>query len=72
MKAITIKELAKDANDLIAAGYGDRKILLTDDDEGNGTHECFQLFSELTEDSMMPLPYGVSEEEAIKNYLVLG
>ena len=73
MEAITIKQLAKEANRLVKAGYGDKKILLTSDDEGNGTHELFQLFSAVEdEEGMLPLPYGVSEEDAINNYLVLG
>lgn len=73
MEAITIKQLAKEANRLVKAGYGDKKILLTSDDEGNGTHELFQLFSAVgDEEGMLPLPYGVSEEDAINNYLVLG
>ncbi len=73
MEAITIKQLAEESARLVKVGYGDKKILITSDDEANGTHELFQLFTKMGEDEgMLPLPFGVSEEDAINNYLVLG
>ena len=42
---ITVKELAKACAAQVKAGNGDKKILLSDDDEGNGYHQLFFLFS---------------------------
>ena len=44
-KAITVEELAKSCLAQLKAGNGKKKILLSDDDEGNGYHEMFFLFT---------------------------
>ena len=36
--AMTLKELKRQVDAAIKAGFGDRTILLSDDDEGNGFH----------------------------------
>ena len=76
---MTINELHRDLGKLIKAGYGNKKILISQDDEGNGYHELF--FSVNTDvksfgfgDSWAVgmLPYGVSVEDAEENYVILG
>ena len=42
MKAITVDELYRALAIARKYGFGDKKILLSNDDEGNGYHECFQ------------------------------
>lgn len=73
MNAITVKQLMKLCQMEIAKGNGKKKILLSDDDEGNGFHECFFTFTDphnLTIDAYL-LPHGVTEEN-VYEYLILG
>lgn len=73
MKAITVEQLMKLCQMEIAKGNGKKKILLSDDDEGNGFHECFFTFTDphnLTIDAYL-LPHGVTEEN-VYEYLILG
>ena len=42
----TIKDLLKACQEQIAKGNGDKVIVLSDDDEGNGYHEMYYLFTE--------------------------
>lgn len=41
IKQVTVKELADSLNSLVERGFGDKKIVLSDDNEGNGFHGCF-------------------------------
>lgn len=76
MKAVTIKRLYELLKEEVKNGRGDKKILLSNDDEGNGYH---QMFYELTtikeEDAKYYDEYmlsGVSVKDAIKDYVILG
>lgn len=76
-RAFTIEQLAKMCESEIKNGNGKKRILLSNDDEGNGYHELFYAFTPTDEiflpnHSMCGLPYGVSYEDAIKRYVVLG
>lgn len=72
--AITVKELAKYCKEVIEKGGGDRKILISADDEGNGYHELFFGFTgaKSLKDGMSFLPFGVDGEKADKEYIILG
>ena len=74
MKAITVRDLAIFCTKMILSGRGDKRILLTNDDEWNGYHELFEGFftnmSEATCGGQM-LPHGVSEAN-INDYVILG
>lgn len=78
MEAITVKQMYAALRDTVNAGLGDKKILLSNDDEGNGYHECF--FAVTTDvksfgfqDGHAPeLPFNVSPEDAEKNYVIIG
>lgn len=74
MKAITIKELHAYLGKAIEDGYGDRKILLSSDDEGNSYHEMFFAMSMARDcvSSDSQLPYGVTMDEANNEYVILG
>lgn len=73
-KALTIKDLHSALETAIMNGYGDKKILLSSDDEGNSYHEMFFGMSIVEECvcSISQLPYGVDMDKAIKKYVILG
>ena len=48
--ALTIKQLAKLCAEEIKAGNGDKKILISSDDEGNGFHGLFYPFTTAQEE----------------------
>ncbi len=74
MQTLTISQLATILIKEVRKGNGDKKILLTTDDEGNGCHECFFGVSPTNNGTIdyMCMPYGVSYEDAYKNYMLLG
>ena len=75
MEMLTINDLAKFVNAEIKKGNGAKKIMLSDDDEGNGYHGLYFAFTPTEKvfgGSYSPsLPYGVKGEE-LKDYVVLG
>lgn len=44
-KGITVKELMECCSEQIKIGNGDKYIIISDDDEGNGYHTLFYAFS---------------------------
>lgn len=68
---ITVKELLKACQEQVAKGNGDKGILLSRDDEGNGYHSCFYLFSEdvfeFTDPEEMQMP-----AKDLANCIILG
>ena len=56
-KGITVKELFEACKKQIAKGNGDKHILISDDDEGNGFHTLFYLFQDNKEEIEMFLAY---------------
>lgn len=73
-KAITVKQLYAELGKLIKQGNGNRKIMLTDDDECNGIHQCWYYPSVWNEDELkcINLPFGVTPKDVAESYLVLG
>ena len=73
-KALTIKDLHSALETAIMNGYGDKKILLSSDDEGNSYHEMFFAMSMARDciSSDCQLPYGVTMDEANNEYVILG
>ena len=49
MKVITVEELAVLAKYEVERGNGKKKIMLSDDDEGNGYHAMFYAFSKVSD-----------------------
>jgi len=74
MKVITIDELSKLCEQMKKKGYGKKKILLSGDDEGNDYHVLYYGFSTDIKGKEISygLPWGVSEEDFDKNYVILG
>lgn len=49
MKALTVKDLKKECEKQIKMGNGDKTIMISDDDEGNGFHYLWYSFSSMTD-----------------------
>ena len=75
MKTITVDQLAQMCLQLSAQGKGSKKVMMSDDDEQNGFHEAFEGITEgekiATWIAQYQLPYGVTKEEFIKDYVIL-
>lgn len=72
-KAITVEQLLNACARQVDLGNGDKRILISTDDEGNGFHELFFGFTlpeTLTMDAY-ELPYGVDPEQ-MDEYMLLG
>ena len=80
MKTLTIAQLMADCISEVKKGNGDKKVMISNDDEGNGFHELF--FGITSGDSMKEmgeylvknlcmLPHGVDESN-ISEYVILG
>ena len=73
---MTIEDLHDACVRQMAAGNGQRRILLSGDDEGNSYHELFFGFSPDMDfdDPVMSccLPYGVTPKDVARDYIVLG
>lgn len=50
MEQLTLKELKKCVDTMVKRGYGDRKLVVSDDNEGNGYHGMFYGVSPMEED----------------------
>ncbi len=48
---VTVKELLKACQQEVAKGNGDKFIFISRDDEGNGWHQLWYNFTELTPDT---------------------
>ena len=79
MNTITVDELYKALGQARKNGFGKKKILLSNDDEGNGYHECFFAVSTDVKSFGLGeswaagmLPYGVTPEEAERDYVIVG
>ena len=79
MKTLTIAQLMADCISEVKKGNGDKKILISNDDEGNGFHELFfgitsgdnmkEMEQYLSENSYM-VPFGVAYN--LSEYVILG
>ena len=67
MTVVTINRLLELCKEQIAKGNGDKKILLSNDDEGNGYHE---MYYEITEDVAGNDMWGQIEHP--EEYVILG
>lgn len=71
MKTLTIEVLYKLCQNQILSGNGKKKILLSDDDEGNGYHECYYHFTPI-DNELMAYAYFPIEENEKDDYIILG
>ena len=75
---LTISQLASICKAQIKKGNGGKKILISNDDEGNGYHElffgCSPIEGEMKDyllDASYMLPFGVDESN-IDEYVIIG
>lgn len=73
MTEMTIRTLFSLCVEQMKNGNGDKKILISNDDEGNGYHGLYFAFSETNKMSLseFELPYGVKVSE-LSDYVILG
>lgn len=70
---ITVRQLADLAGQEIAKGNGNKKVYISQDDEGNGYHALFYGFTSDKKDleEIKEYCYGLENEE-LDNVVVLG
>ena len=67
MQVVTVERLLKCLQDQVAKGNGKKKILLSNDDEGNGYHEMYYEIIEVVESNDMWAEIKNPDE-----YIILG
>lgn len=75
MKPLTINELYKECEKQIKKGNGNKVIMLSDDDEGNGYHYCWYSFTNIEDalDTYIQDDYLINERIAKKeDTIILG
>lgn len=74
MKGMTVNDLLRCCKQQVALGNGEKKIMISSDDEGNQYHELFYQFTTIEQFGEIrdyQLPYGVNAEN-INEYVILG
>ena len=72
-KVLTVNDMLEELKTAKKNGHGNKKILLSNDDEGNGYHLCFYGITPTKEAiGFAHLPCSVTREKALKEYIVLG
>lgn len=73
MAEMTIRTLVSFCLEQMKNGNGDKKILISNDDEGNGYHGLYYAFTEANEMGLseFEIPYGVKVSE-LSDYVILG
>lgn len=69
---ITINQLFRLVKNEISKGNGNKKILLSSDDEGNEFHEMFFGFTPVEKVICGEFPPVVFASEPLENYVILG
>lgn len=73
VNAVTVEKLYAALKEEIEKGNGKKKLLVGTDDEGNGFRPMFYAVSPTEGNvSEYTLEGGVSMDDAIKNYLIIG
>lgn len=72
MKQLTINELLKFCRQQVKKGNGNKKIVVSKDNEGNDYHGLFYAFTEINEDEKEYYPIYDSETDDINEIIVLG
>lgn len=73
---MTLKELKRQVDAAVKAGLGDKMILISNDDEGNGFHKVW--YDLTTDEKLVEMNLTVSYDNAIgdgetaKDFVILG
>jgi len=70
METISVKELLELCKNEVKLGNGNKKILISADDEGNSYHELFYGFTNDTKE-FKELIYCLNDDD-LENYIILG
>lgn len=62
---LTLGELETEIKKAIAKYGKERFVLLFDDEEGNGVHECYFSFGDAKEFDYCDFPYGLKMEDCV-------
>ena len=70
MKQLTVYDLLRVCEQKVKEGHGNKKILISTDDEGNGYHELlYAINTNIREfESISEMPFGIDLDE----YVLLG
>ena len=72
-KILSVRDLTKLCMEEVRNGNGDKKILLSQDDEGNGFHALFYHFTPLDESFLRCIHSSLDvTEENMDDYIILG
>lgn len=69
---ITVAQLKKYVDQEIAKGNGNRKIVISDDTEGNGYHGLFFAFTTIDQQDKEWYPIYDSQSDDINEIIILG
>lgn len=69
---LTINELLELCKQQVKKGNGDKKIVISDDNEGNSYHGLFYAFTEIEEEEKEYYQVYDSETNDIKKIIILG
>lgn len=72
MKQLTINELLKFCQQQVKKGNGNKKIVISDDNEGNDYHGLFYAFTKIAEYQKEYYQIYDSETDDINEIIVLG
>ena len=68
-KGMTVNELMASCKEQIALGNGNKHILISDDDEGNGFHTLFYSFS--NDSDVLDMALGLEHDSHAKDEIVV-
>ena len=72
MGQFTVKQLRDFCDAYIKCGYGDRMIVISDDNEGNGFHGMFYGFTIVDDEEKDAYPISDSNSDDIEKIIILG
>ena len=72
MKQLTVNDLLALCKQAVKEGHGSRKIVISDDNEGNAYHGMFYGFTPINEGNKEYYPIYDSQETDVNKVIVLG
>lgn len=63
MAQVTLNELFHACAQMVKLGFGERKLIVPNDNEGNGYHGIYCLLTPITEDNKLAVDYMLDDSE---------